>query len=134
MITIGLFDHRLPDRFWDRIIPEPNSGCWLWTGGGSVYGVYWRDGKSVGAHVAAFEALVSPIPAGLELDHRCRFQLCCNPMHLEAVTHEVNAQRRSAAITHCPNGHQLTSIVNNAGRRWCRVCHRDRARAKRAAI
>jgi hypothetical protein len=23
-------DPRLPDRFWVKVIPEPNSGCWLW--------------------------------------------------------------------------------------------------------
>lgn len=27
-----VMDSRLPDRFWDKIEPEPNSGCWLWIG------------------------------------------------------------------------------------------------------
>lgn len=28
MVDYG--DSRLPDRFWDKVFPEPMSGCWLW--------------------------------------------------------------------------------------------------------
>lgn len=30
MFTFG--DARLPERFWNFVYPEPNSGCWLWAG------------------------------------------------------------------------------------------------------
>jgi len=42
-------DPRLPDRFWSKCIPEPNSGCWLWFGAnnGVGYGIVGgsRDGE-----------------------------------------------------------------------------------------
>ena len=40
----GLMDYgdpRLPDRFWAKVYPEPNTGCWLWSGAttGNGYGI-----------------------------------------------------------------------------------------------
>lgn len=42
---------------------------------------------------AAYEMEVGPIPAGKEIDHRCRARTCQNPAHLEAVTHRENMIR-----------------------------------------
>src|SRR3546814_17503301 len=57
MIEFG--DTRLPRRFWDKVSPEPHSGCWLWLGAHTAPGygdVYDRKsvvaGESVQVHVA----------------------------------------------------------------------------------
>jgi hypothetical protein len=93
-------------RFWARVdrsgpIPEYNPGlgpCWLWTGKARPYrGLYGRTGSRQidrWAHRAAYILSVGPIPAGLELDHLCRVSLCCNPAHLEAVSHRENILRK----------------------------------------
>lgn len=48
---------RQADRvLWLRASPEPNTGCWLWTGPlrGKGYGHVRLNGKPLGAHRAAW--------------------------------------------------------------------------------
>jgi len=95
------------DRFWPKVNKNEESDCWEWTGGTTKgYGRFRggldrdKDGrrKMMVAHRFAYELLVRPIPAGLDLDHHCRNTICCNPAHLEPVTHAVNQQRRGLNI------------------------------------
>jgi hypothetical protein len=41
--------------------------------------------------------MVGPVPEGLELDHLCENPPCCNPAHLEPVTHAENNRRAAQA-------------------------------------
>jgi hypothetical protein len=138
-------DARLPDRFWDKVSPEPNTGCWLWMAqlNDSGYGIFRmpRPGRSYNAraHRLAFEALVEPIADELVCDHLCRTRACVNPAHLEPVTHKVNILRgegpsaANSKVTVCVNGHPFTpenTFLKRRGdrvRRECRQCNRDRA-------
>ena len=88
----------LPKYLEDKISPEPMSGCWLWEGGWSSrgYGVFWVEEFQIKAHKATYIMTKGAIPKGLELDHLCRNRCCCNPDHLEAVTHLVNVRRGNA--------------------------------------
>jgi hypothetical protein len=106
-------DPRLPARFWSKVVPEPNTGCYLWVGWASRGGYgQFRSGpkKTASAHRFAYEALVGPVPAGLDLDHLCRVRCCCNPLHLEPVTRQENCRRgiKGVLTTHCPQGHEYT--------------------------
>lgn len=137
-------DPRLPERFWLKVSPEPNSGCWLWLGANSGtggYGKFWFEGKDRYSHRHAYEALIGPVPEHLDLDHLCRVTSCCNPLHLEAVPHVENIRRgntgkisgaRQKAKTHCPNGHPYdeANTYHNpkTNQRHCRACHRKRVR------
>lgn len=76
------------------------TGCWLWklTTNEKGYGVlsrYVRGGgqRIIRAHVYFYESKYGPVPRGKELDHTCRTRSCCNPDHVEAVTHLVNIRR-----------------------------------------
>lgn len=54
-------------RLYDRMEPEPNSGCWLWLGKPNTYGygVYcYPGGARIGAHRAMWIALMGPIGPG----------------------------------------------------------------------
>ena len=119
--------------------PEPNSGCWLWTGYTDKNG-YGRIKAGDGpqwAHRVAYRLYKGPIPEGFEIDHTCSIPLCVNPQHLEAVTSAENQRRtfaRGRGIrggirkTHCPQGHPLSggnlyvSIAGKYRRRHCRTC------------
>ncbi|MFE4420475.1 HNH endonuclease signature motif containing protein [Streptomyces sp. NPDC056817] len=96
-------------------------------------------------HRVAYEALVTEIPDGLQLDHLCRNRACANPWHLEPVTNRVNAKRGQAGPvlasknlgkTHCPQGHPYSGDnlrIGSRGWRYCRACKRDQRRRKEAA-
>jgi len=141
---VNFLDERLPMRFWDKVTPEPMSGCWLWTGAHTSTGygqvrVGGRRGRCLLAHRHLYETLIAAIPAGLELDHRCSQRCCVNPAHIEAVTHLENIRRSSnARKTHCPSGHEFTA-ENTIRDPWrkCRKCKNARdkidSRARRAA-
>ena len=91
--------HPLP-AFLAKIEPEPNSGCWIWTG--SVNGRYpklWdgRCGYVVYAHRFAWTVYRGTIPDGYDVDHKCRVKLCVNPQHLEPVTRSENLVRGTRA-------------------------------------
>lgn len=119
--------------------------CWEWQGSRSKLGygrVNW-GGHAVNrlVHRVIWELLVGPVPAGLELDHICRNPPCCNPWHLEPVTHKVNLRRGKwpqKERTHCPQGHEYTpentyAPPSRPNARYCKACHRMRyARTKRA--
>ena len=135
------------DRFWEKVMPEPNSGCWIFIGAW-VYGYGWF-GVSASeirtAHIVAWRLLRGPVPEGLELDHLCRNRACCNPAHLEPVTHTVNVLRGvspfalKAKQEFCLRGHKLDGA--NAYRRkdrphtrMCVQCGNERSGEKRKRL
>lgn len=136
-MTSNTEDTKLPSKFWERVRPEPHTGCWLWTGAlcRSGYGRFRFSGELY-AHRVAYRELVGDYPEGTESDHLCRVRNCVNPTHIEAVTHRVNTGRafkvpgggdeRNRQKTHCPHGHEYTGdnlYVNpKSGRRTCRTC------------
>lgn len=69
--------------------------CRIWTGSldRQGYGRRWWRGQSRGAHLAAYEEEVGPVPEGMVLDHLCRVHACVNVDHLEPVTQAVNVRR-----------------------------------------
>jgi hypothetical protein len=113
--------------------------CHLWTGGDDGrygYGTFWDGTKTVRAYRWIYAATHGPIPAGYEVDHRCRNPRCVNPAHLEAVTHRENVLRSSniaalrAAQTHCIRRHRLAGDnlrIRRNGTRACIACERARA-------
>jgi hypothetical protein len=135
------FDPRLPARFWSKVRYDTESGCWIWIAStnGTGYGQLSTSrhtvfrGNPTTAHRFAYFALVGDVPWDRELDHRCRTPLCCNPAHLEAVTHQINMSRgHFGSLTHCRHGHPFSGDnlkITKWGRR-CRTCikHRNDAR------
>lgn len=84
----------IPAKLLARFDIDDESGCWNWNGPLSKgYGTVWADGRNRGAHCVLYELVVGPVPKGLELDHLCRNRRCCNPNHLEPVTHQENMHR-----------------------------------------
>lgn len=131
----------LEERLWRKISPEPNTGCWLWTGAdnGAGYGTLtFGHSKRAYAHRVSYEHFVGPIPDGLQLDHKCRVPCCVNPDHLEPVSNAENTRRGALSALRppretCKRGHKLalTAYVDSQGHTQCRECLRIRQTAYR---
>ncbi len=75
-------------------MPEPMSGCWLWTRPVSTggYATLCVDGKGKRAHRLSWERHNGPIPIGLYVLHKCDTPSCINPEHLFVGTQKDNIQ------------------------------------------
>jgi hypothetical protein len=128
------------------------NGCHIWTGAKRSfgYGVAYipgggrKNAKLVAVHRWRYEREVGPIPPGTELDHLCRTPACCNPAHMEPVTHRENVLRgsspaaRQATQSHCKGGHPLSGDNLDPhqlrrGKRMCVICRNARTRKYRIA-
>ncbi|WP_374213841.1 HNH endonuclease signature motif containing protein [Streptomyces sp. A3M-1-3] len=88
----------LEERLRSRLARNSETGCLEWTGatrpggyGAIRLGAPQRS--SAPTHRVAYELWVGGIPVGLELDHLCFNPACCEPSHLEPVTHAENMRR-----------------------------------------
>lgn len=116
--------------FFEMVIPEPNSGCWLWLGSvnNSGYGTIWENGKHIRAHRKAWELFRGPIEHGLHACHKCDVPLCVNPDHLFLGTHRDNMRdmarkgRAGAKIGERHNMAKLTLEQVRAIRSDQRIC------------
>ena len=94
------------DAFWQHVdTSSGDGGCWPWLGKISHYGYgvayIGRAGRKdvmAPAHrVACFLFSIGSIDAikvdTRDTDHLCRNKKCCNPGHLELVTHAENVRR-----------------------------------------
>lgn len=117
-------------RFFCKILVSEilffeGTACWEWQASidDSGYGRFQALNEFY-SHRVAYKLFIGKIPKGLDVDHRCRNRRCQNPLHLEAVTTQVNCQRRNAINTHCKNGHEFTSenTYDNRGARGCKIC------------
>jgi hypothetical protein len=78
-------------RFWDKTVPIPECGCFIWTGAilKSGYGVFDSDRTRL-AHRVSWELTNGPIPDGMQILHSCDTPSCVNPHHLSLGTQKKN--------------------------------------------
>lgn len=86
----------LQERLESGAIPEPNTGCLLWTRGSYPfgYGSISDRGRHLRTHRVSYELHIGPIPPGLFVCHRCDTPACIEPAHLFLGTSSENALDR----------------------------------------
>jgi hypothetical protein len=136
---------RAAARFWPKVSPADEGGCQLWTGGLRPDGrgqFHPTSATTVLAHRYAWQAVHGPLPEGVDLRNTCGTPSCV--VHWQPVSHAEphphNITAGNASKTRCPQGHDYSPENTRTehrpdGRtfRHCRACHRERARARRAA-
>lgn len=140
---INLFVGRLA---LGRRDPDPTLDCWEWGGQYNldrygVWDVYDVNGKrrsNFKVHRLAHELATERIPQGYVVHHTCGNRSCCNPAHLEAISHTEHSKRefstfhRSMSSTHCKNGHEYTpeNTSIRRGHRHCLACQRNTSKLR----
>lgn len=126
------------DAFEHKFIPEPNTGCWLWTASlcRDGYGNFYDGKRVIGAHRFSWQTYKGEIPEGLHILHKCDTPACVNPDHLSLGTHRDNmndsllkGRNFFASKTHCKRGHVLSGenlYVRPDGTRDCYTCRQER--------
>ncbi|WP_363228101.1 HNH endonuclease signature motif containing protein [Bdellovibrio sp. ArHS] len=133
----------LHDLFEKHTIPEPNTGCLLWTKGVHEYGTISVNGKTLYAHRFAFSLFNGNIPSGMLVCHKCDTPGCVNPEHLWLGTiNENNADKTRkgrhpfGSRNHCGKGHQYTpeTLRISNGKRRCLVCQKKNSKNRRKVL
>lgn len=78
----------------ERLLPDPNSGCFLWTGSVSShgYGDFRWHGRTHTVPRFVLEAATGPLLPGEKALHRCDVHLCARRSHLFRGTAFDNTQ------------------------------------------
>ena len=142
------------ELFDEKWIPEPTSGCWLWTAcvNKDGYGLMGSSGltrrHTESAHRLSWVLHCGPIPIDKYVLHKCNVRCCVNPDHLYLGTQYENMRDASGALTRaswntkktsCPNGH----VYDEANTYWqpaygrkgratrvCRACRNERQKLR----
>lgn len=125
-------------RFEKFIEPEPNTGCFLWTGSlnQAGYGQFYANGRVVMAH--RYVMGLDREREQMVVDHKCGVRSCINPRHLQVVSRGRNiwlAFNRDRHPTKprqafCKSGrHRMegANVIDQNGR-TCRACKNERQR------
>lgn len=77
------------------------SPCHIWTGPdsgtgkGGGYGRMSLNSQTVAVHLVVYTHYYGYIPGKKQVDHKCNNRLCCNPSHLELMSHLRNQRLRA---------------------------------------
>ena len=85
-------------RFWNLVVKGKQYECWNWVGSkpNDGYKRFKLDGKTIGAHVYAWELTRNcKVPKGKMILHLCDNSACVNPNHLYCGTQVDNMRDRN---------------------------------------
>jgi len=97
-----LIDDKALARFWDKVLKDNNSECWLWLASTdtSGYGIFRVNGRLQKAHRFSYQIHFGRI-SSLCVLHKCDEPLCVNPNHLFLGTAKENSEDRDKKNRGC---------------------------------
>lgn len=125
------------ERFEQKVMRDPNSGCWLWEGNvnNTGYGTFnpvGRGGKTLKAHRFSYATYRTEIPPGLCVLHKCDVPSCVNPDHLFLGTHTEN-MRDMAAKGRSKRGREAPAHLKGERAPWSKLTEQQ-AREIKVAV
>jgi hypothetical protein len=108
------------EHFLMKLEPEPNTGCWLWTGGVDKdgYGKFQlfilpeRKQVHMRAHRFSYALEHGVLPSQMLL-HSCDTPACCNPYHTREGTQAENIAEKVARGRHARGSRVGTSSITD---------------------
>ena len=125
---------RLDNPTFNRFIVklDKSGKCWIWKAYKNKYGYgVFRFNKKMGlAHRFAFIYYVRELLPKETVDHKCFNRACCNPKHLQALSHKDNVERstkRNRLKPFCRHGHDQKKhgYIDCTGAKRCIICRRE---------
>lgn len=109
----------LMERFEQKFVPEPNTGCWIWTAAvkrtpSQDYLLPWfyLDKSPTSGARASWVIYKGEDPKNKHVLHKCHNSLCVNPDHLYLGTHSENMRdKKIASRARGSNGATDLSVV-----------------------
>jgi hypothetical protein len=143
VIDLVFNDPRLPAAFWQRVVPDPTSECWHWTGQMHTRGYGKFRGKPV--HRFVVLTLGAELPDGHHVGHTCHDEAVSTGScaggptcphrrcirHLEPQTPKQNNAAARPDVAPC--GHPYTATTKE-GHRYCQPCKQKRSLEQGHAI
>jgi len=104
------------ERLLAHSMPEPNSGCWLWTGYADKdgYGYTRIATHNFRAHRASYIVFRGDIPEGMRACHKCDNAGCINPDHIFLGTDADNIADKIRKGRHRGGGNAAGNAKLNA--------------------
>ena len=74
-----------------KVSSKVESPCWIWPkgiNGRNLYGHILTNFGQMQSHRFTYELRTDkPFPDGMDPDHICEIKACCNPYHIEPISH-----------------------------------------------